>query len=70
MPAKYDDCDWDELPAEIQTAAGVLGYTKALWDGDGTPEEIDDSDWADLTAAQQAAATLLGYTEASWDESE
>jgi hypothetical protein len=70
MPGKYDDSDWDELPAEIQAAAGLLGYTKDIWDSDGTPEEIEDSDWADLSPAQQDAATLLGYAEQSWDESD
>jgi hypothetical protein len=68
MSGKYDDFDWDELPKEIQEAARVLGFTKALWDNDEEPEECDEY-WRDLTPEQQAAAKKLGYDEKMWDGS-
>eukprot|EP00558_Chaetoceros_sp_UNC1202_P003408 CAMPEP_0197246526 /NCGR_PEP_ID=MMETSP1429-20130617/15270_1 /TAXON_ID=49237 /ORGANISM="Chaetoceros sp., Strain UNC1202" /LENGTH=70 /DNA_ID=CAMNT_0042707201 /DNA_START=78 /DNA_END=290 /DNA_ORIENTATION=+ len=67
MAGKYDDYDWDELPADAKKAAKTLGYTKDLWDNDGTPEDIDDADWKELNKKQQDAATVLGYTKAAWD---
>ncbi|GFH56067.1 hypothetical protein CTEN210_12543 [Chaetoceros tenuissimus] len=66
MSDKYDDYDWDELPADVKAAAEKLGYTKKIWDSDGEPDECDEY-WKDLTAEQQAAAKLLGYTAATWD---
>ena len=30
--AKYDDCDWKELPEDVQKAAEALGYNKKMWD--------------------------------------
>jgi hypothetical protein len=68
MTGKYDDYDWDELPADIQEAAKVLGYTKELWDNDEDPDEVDEY-WKKLTPEQQAAATKLGYDKKSWDAS-
>ena len=68
MSGKYDDYDWDELPADIQEAAKVLGYNKKYWDKDKEPKESDEY-WKGLTPEQQAAATKLGYDEKSWDSS-
>eukprot|EP00527_Entomoneis_sp_CCMP2396_P002562 CAMPEP_0198140830 /NCGR_PEP_ID=MMETSP1443-20131203/3922_1 /TAXON_ID=186043 /ORGANISM="Entomoneis sp., Strain CCMP2396" /LENGTH=68 /DNA_ID=CAMNT_0043803365 /DNA_START=162 /DNA_END=368 /DNA_ORIENTATION=+ len=68
MGGKYDDYDWDELPEEIKTAAGLLGYRKRIWDNDKTPAAADE-DWVDLTEEQQAAAAVLGYDEKMWDSS-
>mmetsp|Transcript_37311 Transcript_37311/g.90592 ORF Transcript_37311/g.90592 Transcript_37311/m.90592 type:complete len:98 (-) Transcript_37311:117-410(-) len=65
---KYEDYDWDELPADIQEAAKLLGYNKELWDNDDEPDECDEW-WKDLSAAQQEAATKLGYTEDAWNSS-
>jgi hypothetical protein len=65
---KYDNDDWDELPSEIQEAAKLLGYTKALWDKDKEPSECDKY-WRKLTNAQQEAATKLGYDQKAWDAS-
>lgn len=44
MPAKYDDCEWDELPANMRKAAEVLGYDKHIWDTNGACP-CDDLDW-------------------------
>ena len=66
---KYEDEDWDELPAEVREAAAKLGYNKKLWDKDKTPE-ICDKSWKDLTAEQQAAAEILGYSVDNWDDSD
>lgn len=41
---KYDDEDWDDLPADVQEAATKLGYTKLLWDNDGEAE-CEEKDW-------------------------
>jgi hypothetical protein len=65
---KYDNCDWDELPADIQEAAKLLGFTKVLWDGDKEPKETDVY-WRKLSPAQQEAAGKLGYTQKEWDSS-
>ena len=35
MGGKYDDLDWEELPADAQKAAAALGYTEDIWDDDG-----------------------------------
>ena len=68
MGGKYDDYDWDELPADIQAAAKLLGYTKKLWDNDKEPKECDEY-WKDLSKEQQEAATKLGYNQKMWDAS-
>lgn len=68
MGGKYDDYDWDELPADIQEAAKVLGYNKKMWDDDDEPDECDEY-WKDLSKEQQDAAVKLGYDQASWDSS-
>ncbi len=65
--AIYDDCYWDELPEDVQAAAVVLGYTKSIWNKDGTPES-DDKYWHQLCPDQQQAAQKLGFTEDTWDE--
>lgn len=65
---KYEDYDWDELPAEVQAAAKVLGYDQKKWDK-GVEVPCEDKDWEELSPAEQAAATTLGYDEDSWDES-
>lgn len=65
--AKYDCCDWDELPKEAQKAAMALGYTESIWDSDGK-SPIENKDWDELSKAEQAAAKILGYDEDSWDE--
>jgi len=65
--AKYDDYDWEELPADVKVAATKLGYTQAIWDKDGTPES-EECDWDELTTEQQAAAKVLGYNQAKWDK--
>lgn len=63
---KYDDYDWDELPAEAKAAAEVLGYTKEKWDNEEAPD-CENSAWEELTAEQKEAAAVLGYDQAGWD---
>ncbi|KAL7513057.1 hypothetical protein ACHAXN_010641 [Cyclotella atomus] len=65
---KYDDFDWDELPAEAQEAAKVLGFTKEMWNADQEPKECNKS-WKRLPDEQKAAAGVLGYDQATWDAS-
>lgn len=31
---KYEDSDFDELPADAKSAAEKMGYTKEMWDAD------------------------------------
>lgn len=66
MGGKYDDYDWDELPADVKAAAQKLGYNQKYWDKDKTPKECDEY-WKDLTPEQQQAAKLLGYDEKAWN---
>jgi hypothetical protein len=66
MGGKYDDSDWDELPADIKAAAEVLGYNKKLWDRDKTPSKCDES-WKDLSTEMQEAAKKLGFDQVAWD---
>lgn len=67
MPSKYDNYDWDELPADAKKHAETLGYTKEIWDADKEPELLKDSDWDDLNDDQKAAATFYGYDKEKWD---
>jgi len=62
---RYDEYDWDDLPADIQDAAAILGYTKRHWNMDLTPKECDGY-WRDLTPEKQQAALKLGYTRETW----
>jgi len=64
---RYDDMDWKELPAAVQRAATVLGYTKVMWDGDKEPKTCE-KDWKDLTMDEKVAAGKVGYNEKSWDD--
>merc|ERR1712194_834596 len=55
-----------ELPSEIQNAAKVLGYTKAMWDDDREPK-TSEKDWNKLTIDEMNAAKKLGYDQKSWN---
>jgi hypothetical protein len=66
-PSEYEDCSWRKLPPHVQTAAKVLGYTKELWDEDGTPGS-DEKDWDELTPEERKAAKILGYNRQTWDD--
>jgi len=37
QPKTYEEYEWDELPAHVQVAATMLGYSQHLWDSDGEP---------------------------------
>ena len=63
------DCDWKDFSTEQNAAAITLGYTEAMWDGNGTVA-LEDKDWAELSDEQKAAATTLGYDEDEWDDTE
>jgi len=63
----YSDNDWDELSADVQAAAKLLGWTDKLWQSDVEPPECD-FEWEALTKEQQEAAVKLGYTQESWSE--
>jgi len=65
--AKYDDYDWNELPADAKAAAEKLGYNKKIWDKGGTTK-YEEYDWDELEADLQAAAKVLGYDKKAWDE--
>jgi hypothetical protein len=58
-------CHRDELPAEIQAAAALLGYNKKYWDKDKTPVECDE-DWEDLTPEQQEYVDLCVCVGVFW----
>jgi hypothetical protein len=60
-----DNGDWSDLSPEAKEAARALGYTKDIWDKDGS-SLIDDMDWKDLSHEQKGAARVLGYTEFNW----
>lgn len=64
---RYDDMDWKELPAGVQKAATVLGYSEAMWDGDKEPKTCE-KDWKDLTMDEKVAASKLGFDKKSWDD--
>jgi ATP-binding cassette subfamily B protein len=66
-----DDYDFDELPGDLRSAAKKLGFTKEIWDNDGTPEDgYDDYDFDELPEDVKAAARKLGYTKEIWDNDE
>jgi hypothetical protein len=62
-----DECDWDELPSEIQKAAKVLGYNKKMWDADQAPPS-DDKYWHELSKLEQKSARKLGYDKEKWND--
>jgi hypothetical protein len=62
----YDHLDWEDLPADVQAAAGKLGYNEDFWDDDEDPDE-SDKDWDELTEEQRDAARILGYDEDKWN---
>ena len=61
--------DWADLTEEQKNAAILLGYTQALWDGNGSSPK-EGTKWSDLTPEEQAAATTLGYDDDDWDDDE
>ena len=63
----YDNFYWDELPPRVKEAAGALGYTDAIWDDDGEPDEVYWL-WSELGADLQEAAGVLGHDLDSWNE--
>jgi hypothetical protein len=66
----YEDCDWAELPAEVQTAAATFGYTETAWNEGGASGDSEDLWWYQLTEEQQKAAKVLGYDEDAWNDLE
>ncbi len=58
---------WEALTAEEITAAELLGYNEALWDGNGKIP-LEEKDWDELTPEQRAAAETLGMDEDDWDD--
>jgi hypothetical protein len=65
--AKYDECDWVELPEDVKKAAEALGYTHKLWDKGKEPAACDKY-FKDLSPEQQEHAKKLGYDQKSWDK--
>ena len=65
--AKYDESDWSDLPPEVQLAYEALGYSEAVWCGDGDEPASNDKDWSELSEDEQKAAGVIGYTKQSWD---
>jgi hypothetical protein len=63
---KYDEYDFQDLPAEVKRAAKILGYTHSIWDKDESIP-IEEKEWSNLTEAEQKAATIIGYTKNKWD---
>ena len=61
--------DWDELPADAQKAAKVLGYDQNIWDKKGTPPS-DDKYWQELSDMEQRAAAKLGYNRDKWNDNQ
>jgi len=77
------DTIWDDLTADLRTAAIFLGYTKDTWCVEDNSDEetsaptdpatdsathtIMDDDWSDLADDVKNAALALGYTEEIWD---
>ena len=65
----WDEKDWNDLPENIQKAAGVLGYDQKTWDDDDDIETPHtEKDWQDLSDELQTAAKTLGYTKERWME--
>ena len=66
MPSSTNQ-EWKDLEDSIKAAAETLGYSEAVWDGNGVLE-VEDKDWEELTEEQQHAAEILGMDEDDWDE--
>jgi hypothetical protein len=63
------NCNWEDLPPEIQVAARKLGYTPRKWDSNKEPT-IFFQDWQDLAKEIQEAALSIGYTQETWDSND
>ena len=59
----YYELYWEELPAAIQEAYGVFGYTQEIWD---EGEEMATDGWNDLSQEILDAALCIGYTGDDW----
>jgi len=62
----HDDFDWAEMPARIQNAWVVLGWSQQLWDSDGVAWSANTA-WYNLGPAAENAAIALGYMSITWD---
>jgi len=60
------DVDWADLAADLKAAAETLGYTGAIWDGNGVIP-LEDKDWDELTDEQKKSAEALGMDEDEWE---
>ena len=47
---------WEDLPADLQEAAQVLGWDQELWDSDRKVSS-ETRGWQDLSPTEQEAAT-------------
>ena len=61
------DKDWVELDTETKAAAEILGYSEAIWDGNGKVP-LEDIKFDSLTKEQQAAVEKIGLEDDDWDE--
>jgi hypothetical protein len=59
--------DWVELDEKQKDAATLLGFTEALWDGNGSIP-LEEKDWEELTDEQKVAAEILELDEDEWDD--
>lgn len=66
-PGYYEPLLWVALPANIQDAAGVLGYNQTSWDGN-LPTNTSTKFWSQLTMEEQTAAAELLYNSTSWND--
>lgn len=59
--------DWQDLEPRYREAWETLGWTRAMWSGEGSAPASSEKPWDKLSAAERNAARMLGYDETVWD---
>lgn len=63
---KYDDLDFEQLPAHVQKAAQTLGFTARAWNNDEWPSDTDKW-WNQFSDQQKKALNTIGYSQYDWE---
>lgn len=63
---RYDSMSWDQMSFGARRAWMILGYSRGVWDSNGSSRS-ETASWFQLSPRQKQAAAALGYTQQSWD---
>ncbi len=64
----WETQDWDDLTDAERQAFQILGWSRAIWDGDNEDAaSASGKGWSNLTPKERNAAQSLGYSAQDWD---